>query len=374
MSRKRLCIVLGGHWEAQMGGAQYQARCLVEALVGRADFETFYLAHVVPQRLERDGYRIVRFGPANPRRRAPMLAQLVYLYRELQRLKPQVVYQRCLMPYTGVCALYCARHGARLVFHIASDEDVRRPKGLHWWNPRRSFRWLLRRIAEYGLRRADRIVAQTRDQADVLKAEYGLDVTAVIPNFHPVPDEPVSRAEGAQERLRVVWVANFKPIKNPEVFVGLAEAFAHRDDVRFVMIGRGGDESRYAQLHERIRSAPNLEYKGELPLEEVNREIAASDLLVNTSTAEGFPNTFIQAWLRGVPVLSLNVNPDGCLTEAGAGVLAGSPERLRAELAGLLADRDALRRHGHLACEYARARHHPANAQKLIDLLSAGGD
>jgi hypothetical protein len=28
----RLCIVMGSHWAAQMGGAQYQAKCLLDAL------------------------------------------------------------------------------------------------------------------------------------------------------------------------------------------------------------------------------------------------------------------------------------------------------------------------------------------------------
>ena len=33
-------------------------------------------------------------------------------------------------------------------------------------------------------------------------------------------------------------------------------------------------------------------------------------LLINVSVSEGISNTFIQAWMRGVPVVSLNSNPD----------------------------------------------------------------
>jgi glycosyltransferase involved in cell wall biosynthesis len=363
--RTRVCIVMGGHWAAQAGGAQYQAKCLADMLKAREDLEIFYLAHRVPRERTQDGYEIVHFGPGQGVGAAHVLASLPALYLALTRLRPDVVYQRSLMPYTGVCALYCKRHGARFVFHVASDGDVRKPP------PTGSLiRRLSRRIAEYGLHRADILVAQTQDQARLLRSEYGLEATAVVPNFHPAPEREVSAR--VRDRRRVIWVANFKPVKNPELFVELAEQFAGRTDVEFVMIGRGREEPRYRKLFERIARLPNLRYLGELPLEQVNREIAASDILVNTSSTEGFPNTFIQAWLRGVPVVSCWVDPDGCLSGGSAGVLAGERSRLPAVISDLLDDEVKLRRLSEAARAYGHANHHQEKALPLVDLVAGG--
>ena len=38
-----------------------------------------------------------------------------------------------------------------------------------------------------------------------------------------------------------------------------------------------------------------------------------SKILINTSSFEGFPNTFVQAWANGVPVISLKVDPDNII-------------------------------------------------------------
>jgi glycosyltransferase involved in cell wall biosynthesis len=174
--------------------------------------------------------------------------------------------------------------------------------------------------------------------------------------------------------VRLIWVANFKRSKNPEIFVELAERFSGNDAVEFVMVGRPGDRSIYEALHERIARADNLTYLGELSIDEVNEEIARSDLFVNTSTAEGFPNTFIQAWLRSVPVLSCWVDPDGCLSEHGGGILAGAPERLAPIVGELLSDPNRLRELGATAKDHAHAHHHPKEAEKLIDVfLRVGG-
>lgn len=368
--RIRLCIVAGGHWEAQRGGAQYQLKCLLDALAQRDEFETFYIAHAVPQRLERETYRIVPVGRLRRGGSLRLLTHLPSVYAALRALRPDVVYQRSLMPYVAACAFYCRRHGARFVFHAASEMDVIPPR-LKGWSPSTAIERVRRRIEEFGLHRADVIVTQTRDQARLLEQNYGLAASAVVPNFHPAPGE--ERRERRGGRRRVVWVANFKPVKNPEQFVDLAEAFAHRTDVEFVMIGRPGDPKRYAALHERISRLPNLKFLGELPLERVNEEIAASDVLVNTSTLEGFPNTFIQAWLRGVPVVSTRVDPDGCLSRHGTGIVAGSAANLVPVLESLLADGERLRRLGEAARAYAHAHHLADRAEQLVELLAKQG-
>ncbi len=361
----RLCIVMGSHWAAHMGGAQYQVKCLLDVITKRSDFETYYLARRTPENLQQAGYEIVRIGSAR-RGAGRFLSDLRSLYQTLRDLRPSVVYQRGLKAYTGVCALYCARYGARFVFHIAHDSDVCHPQ-YQGWAPSTMLRRLERRIAEYGLRRANVIVAQTTDQASTLRAEYGLEATATVPNFHPVPAVSVRRND--TRHIRIIWVANFKPKKNPEIFVDLAEAFADRPAVEFVMIGRSGRRG-YSQLHERMKRLHNLKYLGELPIERVNEELSVSDIFVNTSSSEGFPNTFIQAWLCCVPVVSCFVDPDACLSKGRAGILAGDRERLISVVGELLEDRSRIRELGESARAYGYANHHPDRAQRLVELLT----
>jgi glycosyltransferase involved in cell wall biosynthesis len=276
------------------------------------------------------------------------------------------------MTYTGVCALYCLISRARLVFHIAHDDDVRRPS-FKGWGPKALGQRIERVIAEFGLRRAHAIVAQTQDQADALAANYGLRASLVVPNFHPAPanDGGVRRHSGSP--FRVTWVANFKASKNPEIFVDLAASFADDPRVQFVMIGRPGKNEQYAALHKRIDKLPNLTYMGELPVDQVNEQIAQSHIFVNTSTAEGFPNTFIQAWFRSVPVVSCFVDPDRCLSSGKAGIFVEHPSKLADAVGRLIEDRSMLDKLAESAREYGYAHHGFGNAASLVELLRSNG-
>ena len=66
--------------------------------------------------------------------------------------------------------------------------------------------------------------------------------------------------------------------------------------------------SRYRKLLEEARSQlPNFEHIEDVQLEKSNELIARASVFVNTSLCyEGFPNTFIQAWMRKVPTVTLN--------------------------------------------------------------------
>jgi glycosyltransferase involved in cell wall biosynthesis len=58
------------------------------------------------------------------------------------------------------------------------------------------------------------------------------------------------------------------------------------------------------RLREQSAGLANLEWVGFVPYSAVDPYFDGARLLLNTSVIEGFPNTFLQAWARGVPSIS----------------------------------------------------------------------
>ena len=79
---------------------------------------------------------------------------------------------------------------------------------------------------------------------------------------------------------------------------------------------------------EQIKVDSNLQYLGEVSQDEVNRRLREGHILVNTSRYEGFSNTFVQAWMRRVPVVSLTVDPDNILVRENIGFCSGTFKNL----------------------------------------------
>lgn len=363
--RLRVCVITGGHWAAVMGGAQYQAKCLVDEMIAEGTLDVIYLAKQVNPDFRPVGYDLLQIAKPSAWSRKSFLLDAPALTKCLREVNPDVVYQRGLQPYTGVAARFCRRHGRRFIFQIAHDFDVSR-SGWEAQEWRRPLKGLEMSVARYGLRRADHVIAQTRRQAELLQTNFGIRASGIMGNFHPLPAEQPLKASSP---LQVAWIANFKPFKRPEVFVDLAEELSDLRDVRFVMIGRLGDERRYRGLVERIRSLGNIDYLGELPLDDVNSVLASSHVFVNTSTAEGFPNTFVQSWLRRAVVVSLDVDTDGVLETERGGFLARNREQL-GNIVRKLATEPSLRESMATQAEsYARTHHSSRNASVLLDLI-----
>jgi glycosyltransferase involved in cell wall biosynthesis len=291
----------------------------------------------------------------------------VPLYRALRKVRPDVIYQRVACGYTGVAAHYARRHGARLIWHVSSDTDVKPETVLGAHNSIRRF--LEKRSIEYGIRHAHHIVAQTETQARHLERNYGRIADAVIRNFHPDPDETIDKTGP----VSIVWVANFKPLKQPEVFVRLAAQLRDLEGIRFTMVGSSSTRRAWNDaLLRDISAAPNVNYLGKRTLGEVNELLAKAHVFVNTSLHEGFPNTFIQAWMRQVPVVSLHIDPDGVLDREAVGIHAQTEERL-VEAVRMLATNPMLRaEYATRARRYAMLRHSIHNAQQLSQLIDSG--
>ena len=61
-------------------------------------------------------------------------------------------------------------------------------------------------------------------------------------------------------------------------------------------------------------------------------------LLVNTSISEGFSNTYIQAWLRGVPTLVFGADPDKTITKNQLGYCVQTVDEAQEKICQLMQD------------------------------------
>jgi glycosyltransferase involved in cell wall biosynthesis len=91
--------------------------------------------------------------------------------------------------------------------------------------------------------------------------------------------------------------------KRPELAFEIARRLPH---LRFVMIG-GNEIGRGREYFDKVavlaRDVPNVEFVGFVPYSHVDQYFNGARILLNTSLFEGFPNTFLQAWSRGLPTV-----------------------------------------------------------------------
>ena len=364
---KHIVLLLPTHWAAALGGAEYQVKILSEHLRATGRVRLTWVCRRIAEDYRPKGYEIRQVAPHSGLRRHGFFLDHFRLGRLLQELAPDAIYQRVGCAYTGIAARYARRSGCRMVWHVASDGDVTPANGWPLRDTLLPFRRLEKAALEYGIRHAPRIVVQTHHQASLLKTHYRRDAIALVRNFHPSAREAIDKSGP----WTVLWIGNLKPVKNPLAFVDLAHAFADRNDVRFLMIGDpSGDPACAREIARRAVDLPGFRFLGKLAQDQVNELLATSHLLVNTSYLEGFSNTFIQAWMRQVPVLSLNVDPDQVLEKQEVGICArGNAATLHQALYGLLTDDSRRRRLGHRAQTHAEENHSERNIQTLIGLL-----
>jgi glycosyltransferase involved in cell wall biosynthesis len=199
-------------------------------------------------------------------------------------------------------------------------------------------------------------IVQTIEQSEALHRHYDLDA-CVIPNMQPVTAPGAARTA---EKTKLLWVG--KTFKRPGIFLAIAKAWeSRRPDVRFVLVCRLDAHSRRDRaLAARAKRLSNVIVVDDASQEDMERLYATAHIYVNTSLAEGFPNTFLEAWSASTPVLSLLVNPDGVLEREGVGISCGGDRsRFEAELTRLVDDRGLRETMGATARAYATTAHDP---------------
>jgi glycosyltransferase involved in cell wall biosynthesis len=286
------------------------------------------------------------------------------LYKALKDIDPDLIIQRVAGVYTGVCACFCMRNKCSMIWQVANDPDVL--PGIGKLSLKYPIEWIEQKILDYGIERTNKIVTQTKNQAYFLKKYYGRDADAIIPNSHPPAKEEIVKGKV----VKVVWIANFKTAKRPNLFVRLSQDLNSLKNVKFVMIGKQQcKQSIMNSLLHQIKLVKNLEYKGEKSIEEVNQILSESHIFVNTSTYEGFPNTFIQSWMRKVPVVSVSVDPDDIIQKENIGFLSGTYSKMVKDVETLIVNSELRNRMGEKAQKFALHTFSSKNLDKQLEII-----
>ncbi|MCC7462934.1 MAG: glycosyltransferase family 4 protein [Gammaproteobacteria bacterium] len=354
----RLCVVahhaygaMTGGTAGHFGGVERQTSLMCRWLAARGhDVSLVSWDEGQGDDMRVDGVRLIRLcrrdaGLPGLRFFAPRWTSLL---AALRRADATVYYHNCAEYVTGQVAHWCRRNGRHFVYSVASDMDV--DPALPDLPARRE-----RLLYRYGLKAADRIVLQTEVQRQRLQQHFGL-AGVVLPMPCPGPDAiayqaPQSPVSGA---ARVLWAGRIAPVKRFELLLEVARACP---EIGFDVAGMlDADDGYLGPLLIEARRLPNLQLHGAVPRARMAQMYARAALLLCTSRYEGFPNTFIEAWSLGVPVVS-TIDPDGLILARQLGGVGSDAAGLAAAIRTLIADPAEWRASSGRARDYYQ-RHH----------------
>lgn len=280
--------------------------------------------------------------------------------RLLRRIDPDGVFVQTASEEVAFAAAYARWHRKAFVFAAASDMDFATGPLPGMPTPQvAAYRW--------GLRGADAVVVQnTRQQREV--ARWHPRPAHLIPNGYAEPGARPGAFGGP-----VLWAATVKPLKRPEHFVALARRFPAR---RFHLVGGPAPTPEgpawFEATQQLASTVPNLALHGHVPFQQVGACFDGASVFINTSDYEGLPNTFLQAWLRGIPTLSF-VRPESAPGVTGTEACEGldGPHGMVPALERLLADEHLWRQASAAATRHFETHHTLQGAvQRLMGVFN----
>jgi len=292
------------------GGAERYGWHLARALANAGWSVTIGVVSSLPVGEEKvvDGVRFLGVG-----RRAHFLWNW---YRFLKNERPDWCFWQCADILWGPAAEIARWLGVRTAFSVMHDLDVQPRQALmrhnHWWP---LFKW--------GLLRSHLIFIQHHGQREHLPKRWHRR-TYLLPGIVRTPYFITPHPE---RNGTVVWAAVIRPIKRLDLLIEIARRLP---SIHFVVCGAPNpglwETAKLNEILTKLRSLPNVDYRGHVTPEQTLKVIGDASLLISTSGGEGFPSVFLEAWAAGTPIVSLQIDPDNKIRNEQLGVVADTVE------------------------------------------------
>jgi glycosyltransferase involved in cell wall biosynthesis len=286
------------------GGAERQTYLLALAL-SEAGLDVAHIVFPVSNPVPSPNSRLTILQ--RPAKAEPMHGETRLIWKALLEAEAQTYVTRTATAALGIAALFCRRHGRRLIFASANDGDFT----FETIGPRR------RPPYKLGVHLADAVVVQSAQQVKLAREAFPTVKRVVeIPSFVQPADSSVIREPHA-----FLWIGRLAEYKQPMRYIELAAAVP---EARFRMIHVTQDATPgiVDTIRRRAAELPNFELLDPCPHDATVEIVRESVAVVSSSRLEGMPNVFLEAWAVGVPVISLQCDPDGRIAKYGLGTVA----------------------------------------------------
>ncbi|MBN2884735.1 glycosyltransferase [Patescibacteria group bacterium] len=221
--------------------------------------------------------------------------------RQLLAVKPDIVIQHGLTIFSCILAVICEFLGIKFVFMFANDREsegyyqVSNKKCPLFWSLLASSHFLIVQN-DFQLKQ---IPEKFKNKSEIIKNGFEIgEFNNEIRNY-------------------VLWVARHDHFKRPSIFLDIVKM---NPAINFIMIcPPTSNDSHYDSFENSANEIQNLKFISFISFNEIDNYFKKAKIFVNTSESEGFPQTFIQAAMHSVPILSLSVNPTNFLSTFNCG-------------------------------------------------------
>lgn len=311
---KVCCFVQLYHISERGGGAEVQAGYLSKELASRG-YQVHYICQTINLNKEHTKTLVddvtIHWIPLKP---SLSVSNIKKIKRLLIELNPQYIIERMTSAYGLPIVLAKRKINAKYIW-ICTDNTSPQPFSkvkefykklsfskfimtIHKSLPIDMIRWVANR-------KADLVFSQNDIQKTLIQQHFNRTSFRMI-SGHPLPAKTLSSKDHFSFQT-ILWCANFGAHKRPELFIEIARQMQHTS-LTFVMVGGHGNKAYVDGL---LKNRPvNLEITGQLSFNEALSHFDKASILINTSVSEGFSNTYIQAWLRKVPVVVFGADSD----------------------------------------------------------------
>lgn len=268
-----------------------------------------------------------------------LLSKIMHLWRAFKKSDSDIYFH--YGDSLGIISIFTYLMGKKSIYKIASDVLLDRNLIINEIKEFKSSKFNSRVIGNWiDIKLSNAICLQNQYQFKMLKKRYNKN-GKIIKNHIKINDMDLDK----KSKIPIVlWVGSMAEVKQPWLVIELAKMMP---SVKFQMIGGyQGDPTLYNNMKRQSEKLENFEFLGVVPFDEIDYYFNKAWILINTSMFEGFPNSFLQAWMNYMPVLSINANPDEIITNYNLGFYSRNLKQLKEDLSILLNNENLIKEIG----------------------------